>query len=164
MPRLGIFALSVIAATGIPTTSAANDFADACRRFASARVVFIGTVTSLPVRRHVSGEEQIERFRKKWPGADADMAKRNFWPVPFDFILTPMRVDTAFRNVETKHVYVRAELAELPDGLQVGQSYLVYGHHAIDSVFPDILIASGVVSNPDPGGDEVRFLNLARTQ
>jgi hypothetical protein len=153
--------LAAAAIVVIPATSAANDFADACRRFASARVVFIGTVTSLPVRRHVSGEEQIERFRKKWSGAEADMAKRNFWPVPFDFILTPMRVDTAYRNIETRNVYVRAEL---PDELHVGQSYLIYGHHAVDSVFPDILIASGVVPNPDLGGDEVRFLNLARTQ
>jgi hypothetical protein len=152
---------AVAAIVAVPSAATADDFADACRRFASARVVFIGQVTGLPVRRHVSSQELIERFQRKWSGAEADMAKRNVWPLPLDFVLTPMRVETAFRNIETADVYV---LTERPDELQLGRSYLVYGHHAIDQALPDILRATVLVTQPDPNGEEIRFLNLARTQ
>lgn len=144
-----------------PSIAAADDFADACRRFASARIVFVGRVTAPPVRRHVPAQEQIDRIRRKWSEADADMAKRKLWPVPLDLVVTPMRVETAFRNIETTDVYVRTAR---PEELQVGRSYLVYGHHETGAIFPDIVTATGVVARPNPNGDEMPFLNLARTQ
>lgn len=151
-------AATVLVATAIP--AAADDFADACRRVASAQVAFIGRVTSPPVRRHVPAQEQIERIRQQWSEADAGMAKRKIWPVPTDVVVTPMRVETAFRNIETADVYVRTER---PDKLEVGQSYLVYGHHEVGAIFPDILTATSLVAQPDPDGEEVRSLNLERT-
>ena len=155
------FALSAVAAmVAIPSTTAADDFADACRRVASAQVVFIGRVTSPPVRRHVPDQEQIEKTRRQWSEADADMAKRKIWPVPTDVVVTPMRVETAFRNIEAGDVYVRTEP---PDELEVGQPYLVYGQHEIGALFPDILTATTLVAHPDPDGEEVRLLNLAGT-
>ena len=155
---LSIYAAAAIVAA--PRTAEAEDFAAACRRFATAPVVFIGRVTAPPVRRHVPGQEQIDRMRRKWSEADANMAKRKLWPVPVDLVVTPMRVETPFRSIETTDVYVRAER---PDQLQVGQSYLVYGHHEIGAIFPDIVTATGLVAEPDRNGEEVRFLDLART-
>ena len=154
-----IYAAAAIVA--VPVAAAADDFAGACRRFASARVVFIGRVTAPPVRKHVPGQEQIDRMRQKWSEADAEMAKRKLWPVPLDLVVTPMRVETAFRNIDVNHVYVRTED---PDELQIGQSYLVYGHHEIGAIFPEILTATALVAQPDPNGEEVRFLNLAKTR
>jgi hypothetical protein len=157
-----LLTLAVVATiVAIPGTTAANDFADACRRFASAHVVFIGHVTGPPVRRHVSSQEQIDRFERKRSGAKAEMAKTNMWPIPLDFVLTPMRVETGFRNIETAVVYVRTQQ---PATLRVGQSYLIYGSTMISPAFPDILFATLVIPEPDPGSEEMRFLNLARTR
>lgn len=146
---------------GVATSApaAGDDFVDACRRFASERVIFIGRVTARPVRRHVPAQEQIDKMRRRWSEAEADMAQRKIWPVPLDVVVTPMRVETAFR-VETADVFV---LTERPDELQVGQSYLVYGHYAVNQAYPDILSVTRLVAQPDPNAEEIRFLNLAGT-
>jgi hypothetical protein len=152
-----VFAAAMLAT---PSATEANDFADTCRQFAAARVVFIGRVTSAPVRRHVPTQVQIEEMRRKWSEADTDMAKRKIWPIPTDLVVTPMHVETAFRSVENADIHVKTER---PDELQVGKSYLVYGYHETGAVFPDILTVTRLVAQPDPDDEELRFLNLAST-
>jgi hypothetical protein len=161
MRRLSLScAAAGIIAAATPSPLAAADIVDACRRFASERVIFIGRVTALPVRRHVPGQDQIDKMRRLWSQTESDMARRKIWPVPVDVMVTPMRVETAFRHLETADVFV---LTERPDELHIGQSYLVYGHYAVNQPYPDILTITRLVAQPDPDAEEVRFLNLAGT-
>jgi hypothetical protein len=150
-------AAAIVVAPGI---AAADDFADACHRLAASRVVFIGRVTAPPVRRHVPSQDQIERMRRKWSEADPDMAKRKLWPVPLDLVVTPIRVETALRNIEITDVYLRTER---PDELHIGQSYLVYGHYETGAIFPDVLTVTRLVPQPDRNVEELRLLHLERT-
>ena len=158
-----------------PSPVSTEAVARACENLDGTEVAFVGRAGK-PFVHRLSFEKEIEPARRIWLAAQAasDRSPKNIdllrkaieahdafenirllYPDPHNYVLTPMRVETAFRGVAADNVLV--ELRETPP-LEVGHSYLVYGERYLWMFGSDIVTST----QPKPVSDAQQELRLLR--
>ena len=119
---------------------------------------------ALKLRPSAAGQRERELAEKARGMRDLYERMHAMMQPPMDIVVTPVRVETPFRGVQTAILYVRTSP---PTELQPGQTYLIYAHQSVyvapDS-YQDIVTATRVVERRAVNVEELRFLELARTR
>jgi len=167
----------------------AADVTEACREFATAEVIFVGRVTSAPITRRISGEQDIEKARVIMEAADRELKAFQALKMPHE-IGWRRHQELAIQAIKARDEYDKTRathpppmdvsltpiLVEVPfrgvttaelfmmnigqPELDPGRSYLFYGTRRMGPLAPDVLAADRT-KDVESAEADLRFLHEA---
>jgi hypothetical protein len=159
-------AMAAIVAAATPVSG--NDLTDACHAFGSSEVIFVGRVKSAPIKRLISGEQDVENARIVMEAAERDVKAYEALKMPpeigggqlRDLVIRMMRARDAFQEARAMHPapfelsltplivetafrgVTTSELFMMNSGqpeLDPARSYLFYAERAMAPLSPDVI-------------------------